>query len=69
MPIVQAQTQPSYHDLFNVIKQLSIVELNQFVSQIIELQMDKTPTLDLDDEVIESAINGTLELLIINKKK
>jgi hypothetical protein len=68
MPIVQVQTQPSYNDLFNAVKQFSVVEFNQFVSQIIEWQMNKPPTFDLNDEVIESAINGTLELLIINKK-
>ena len=68
MPSVQTQTQPSYHDLFNVIKQLNIVEFNQFVSQIIEWQMDKTKTSDLDDEIIESTMNGTFELLMINQK-
>ncbi len=62
-----AQTQVSYNDLLNIVKQLSIVELNKFVSQVLELQITKMPAHDSNDEVIESAMNGTLEILNVNK--
>ncbi|TGO02296.1 hypothetical protein PN36_27270 [Candidatus Thiomargarita nelsonii] len=60
-----AQTQLTYNDLLNTVKRLSIVELNKLVSQIIELQTTKMPTHD--DEVIESAMNGTLDIFNVNK--
>jgi len=67
MPLAHAQTQPSYSDLFKTVKRLSVIELNQFISQIIDWQINKMPVSDPNDEVIESAMNGTLELFNINK--
>jgi len=63
----QAQTQHSYHGLLKTVEQLSLVELNECVSQVIELQIKKMPVANPDDEVVKSAVNGTLELLMANK--
>jgi len=63
-----AQTQLSYNDLLKiVVERFSVIELNQFLSQVIDLQINKMPVSAHNDEVIESALNGTLEILNINK--
>ncbi|MDM8561129.1 hypothetical protein [Candidatus Parabeggiatoa sp. HSG14] len=67
MSIAQPQTQLLISDLLKTVERLGVIELNQFVSQVIELQINKMPASEPNDEVIESAMNGTLELLNINK--
>jgi len=67
MSTIQVQTEPFYNELLKTVERLSVVELNQFVSKVIDLQINKMPVSEPNDEVIESAMNGTLELFNINK--